>query len=175
MNSEIIQTIAYDNYDDFQHDNFIFSQIFISLFWRLFNDETDFRVRYITWTWKGLKILRRFISMLVGRGVVCLKQKVQLQLDDHVRIVLMTTIRPLIYFTLINFIYRHHWNFGLVSCIIQLVMNNIEMNWFSFPKGGKCKIIHFNWYLVNRCWKFCHCTNIKLEMDIYLYIKKYIY
>jgi hypothetical protein len=25
MNSEIIQSVAYDNYDDFQHVNFIFS------------------------------------------------------------------------------------------------------------------------------------------------------
>jgi hypothetical protein len=47
MNSEIIQNVTYDNYDDFQHDNFIFSQNFISLFWGLFNDETDLRVRYI--------------------------------------------------------------------------------------------------------------------------------
>jgi hypothetical protein len=28
MNSEIIQNVTYDNYEDFQHDNFIFSQIF---------------------------------------------------------------------------------------------------------------------------------------------------
>jgi hypothetical protein len=28
MNSEIIQNVAYDNYDDFQHDNFIFFIIF---------------------------------------------------------------------------------------------------------------------------------------------------
>ncbi len=33
MSSEIIQGVAYDNYDDFQHVNFIFPQIFISLFW----------------------------------------------------------------------------------------------------------------------------------------------
>ncbi len=33
MGSEIIQSVAYDNYDDFQHVNFIFSQNFISLFW----------------------------------------------------------------------------------------------------------------------------------------------
>jgi hypothetical protein len=33
MNSEIIQNVAYDNYDDFQHDDFIFSQNFISLVW----------------------------------------------------------------------------------------------------------------------------------------------
>jgi hypothetical protein len=46
MNSEIIQNVAYDNYDDFQHDNFIVSQNFISLFQGLFNDETDLRVRY---------------------------------------------------------------------------------------------------------------------------------
>jgi hypothetical protein len=46
MNSEIIQGVNYDNYDDFQHDNFIFSQKFISLFWGLFNKETDLRVRY---------------------------------------------------------------------------------------------------------------------------------
>jgi len=46
MSSEIIQRVAYDNYDDdFQHVNFIFSQNFISLFWGLFNDETDLRVR----------------------------------------------------------------------------------------------------------------------------------
>jgi hypothetical protein len=46
MNSEIIQNVAYDNYDDFQHNDFIVSQNFISLFWGLFNDETDLRVRY---------------------------------------------------------------------------------------------------------------------------------
>jgi hypothetical protein len=45
MNSEIIQSVAYDTHDDFQHVNFIFSQIFISFFWGLFNDETDLRVR----------------------------------------------------------------------------------------------------------------------------------
>jgi hypothetical protein len=44
MSSETIQNVAYDNYDDFQHVNFMFSQIFISLFWGLFNDETDLRV-----------------------------------------------------------------------------------------------------------------------------------
>jgi hypothetical protein len=36
MNNEIIQSVAYD---DFQHVNFIFSQIFISLFWGLFNEK----------------------------------------------------------------------------------------------------------------------------------------
>jgi hypothetical protein len=43
MSSEIIQNVAYDNYDDFQHFNFLFSQNFISLFWGLFNDQTDLR------------------------------------------------------------------------------------------------------------------------------------
>jgi hypothetical protein len=46
MSSETIQNVAYDNYDDFQHFSFIFSQNFISLFWLLFNHETDLRVRY---------------------------------------------------------------------------------------------------------------------------------
>jgi hypothetical protein len=32
MNNEIIQNVAYDNYDDFKHDNFKFLEIFISLF-----------------------------------------------------------------------------------------------------------------------------------------------
>jgi hypothetical protein len=32
MNSEIIESVADDNYDDFQHVNFTFSQKFISLF-----------------------------------------------------------------------------------------------------------------------------------------------
>jgi hypothetical protein len=46
MSNEIIQSVAYDNYDDFQHiNNVIFSQIFISLFWGLFHDETSFRVK----------------------------------------------------------------------------------------------------------------------------------
>jgi hypothetical protein len=35
MSSEIIQNVAYDNYDDFQHVNFIFSQNFILLFLRI--------------------------------------------------------------------------------------------------------------------------------------------
>jgi len=32
MNSEIIQSVNYDNYNDFQQVNFVFSQNFISLF-----------------------------------------------------------------------------------------------------------------------------------------------
>jgi hypothetical protein len=43
MSSEIIQSLVYDNYDDFQHVNFIFSQNL--LFWGLFNDEIDLKVR----------------------------------------------------------------------------------------------------------------------------------
>jgi hypothetical protein len=42
MNTEIIQSVGY--YDDFQHANFIFSKKVISLFWELFNNETDLRV-----------------------------------------------------------------------------------------------------------------------------------
>jgi hypothetical protein len=34
MSREIIQSLTYDNYDAFQHVNFIISQIFISLFRR---------------------------------------------------------------------------------------------------------------------------------------------
>jgi len=45
MSSEIIENVAYDIYDDFQHVNFIFSQNIISLFWGLFNDKIDLRVR----------------------------------------------------------------------------------------------------------------------------------
>jgi hypothetical protein len=45
MSSETIQSVVYDNYNDFQNVNFIFSQNFISLFWGLFNDETNLRVR----------------------------------------------------------------------------------------------------------------------------------
>jgi hypothetical protein len=44
MSRETIQSVVYDNYNDFQYVNLIFSQNFISLFWGLFNDETDFRV-----------------------------------------------------------------------------------------------------------------------------------
>jgi hypothetical protein len=44
MSSESIHIVTYDNYDDFQHVNFIFSENFISLFWGLFNDEIDLRI-----------------------------------------------------------------------------------------------------------------------------------
>ncbi len=46
MSSEINQNVTYDNYDDSQHVNFIFSQKSISLFWGLFNDEINLKVRY---------------------------------------------------------------------------------------------------------------------------------
>jgi hypothetical protein len=45
MSIQIIQSAAYDNYGDFQHVKFIFSQDFISLFVGLFSDETKLRVR----------------------------------------------------------------------------------------------------------------------------------
>jgi hypothetical protein len=47
MNNEIILSVAYDDFDDFQHVNFGISQIFISLFWALFNDKTNLKVRHI--------------------------------------------------------------------------------------------------------------------------------
>jgi hypothetical protein len=54
--------VAYDNYDDFQHVNFIFSQNFISLFLGLFNDKTDLRVRHaFVQTWIFLKWSRSII------------------------------------------------------------------------------------------------------------------
>ncbi len=62
MSSEIIQNVAYDNYDDFQHFSFIFSQNFISIFWLLFNDETDLRVRYQL-NIDELKILQGFLTL----------------------------------------------------------------------------------------------------------------
>jgi hypothetical protein len=45
MSSKIIQSVVCDNYNDFQHVNFIFSQNFILLFWGLFNDKTDLSIR----------------------------------------------------------------------------------------------------------------------------------
>jgi hypothetical protein len=42
MSSGIIQSLNYDNYDDLQHFDFIFSQKIISLFWGLFNDKMIF-------------------------------------------------------------------------------------------------------------------------------------
>jgi hypothetical protein len=50
MSSEITQGVEYDNYDDFQHVNFILPQNLISLFWGLFNDTTDLRVRQLNST-----------------------------------------------------------------------------------------------------------------------------
>jgi hypothetical protein len=47
MSSEIIQSVVYDNYNDFQHSNFIFSQNFISLFWGLFNDKTELNAKVL--------------------------------------------------------------------------------------------------------------------------------
>ncbi len=54
MRSEIIQSVAYDNYDDFQHVKFIFSpkKIIFKKQKLIFNyDETNLRVRY----WLGSK------------------------------------------------------------------------------------------------------------------------
>jgi hypothetical protein len=45
VNREIILTMSYDNYDDFQHVNFVFTQKFVSLSLGLFNDKTIVRVR----------------------------------------------------------------------------------------------------------------------------------
>jgi hypothetical protein len=46
MSSKIIQSVTYDNYDAFQLVHLIFLQKFVSLFWGLFNDKIDLRVRY---------------------------------------------------------------------------------------------------------------------------------
>jgi hypothetical protein len=55
MNSEIIPSVVYDNYDDFQHVNFLFSQNFHFTILRIifFNDETDLKgkaFKIIYWT-----------------------------------------------------------------------------------------------------------------------------
>jgi hypothetical protein len=42
MHSDMIQNEAYDNYNDFQHANIIFSQNFISLFWGLLANNLGF-------------------------------------------------------------------------------------------------------------------------------------
>jgi hypothetical protein len=59
MSSEIIKCVAYDNYDDFQRFNFIFSQKIISLFQGLFNHETDIRVRYSNVSKCNIEILEK--------------------------------------------------------------------------------------------------------------------
>ncbi len=46
MSGAIVQGVTSDNYDHFQHFNFIFSQSFISLCGGLSNDGIDLRVRY---------------------------------------------------------------------------------------------------------------------------------
>jgi hypothetical protein len=47
--SKYSQSVAYDNYDDFQHLNFISSQKFhLTILTIIFNDKTDPRVRYAT-------------------------------------------------------------------------------------------------------------------------------
>lgn len=42
----VIQNVAYDNFDNFQDGNSTFSKEINSLFWTLFNDETNIRERY---------------------------------------------------------------------------------------------------------------------------------
>jgi hypothetical protein len=48
MSNEIIQSVAYNNYDYFQHDNFIFLHKFSFHYFEnyIYNDKTDHRVRY---------------------------------------------------------------------------------------------------------------------------------
>jgi hypothetical protein len=56
MSNEIIHIVAYDHYDNFQHINVIFSQIFISLFLGLFNDKTNLRVRYFSYDYDVISL-----------------------------------------------------------------------------------------------------------------------
>jgi hypothetical protein len=46
MRIDFLKIVANDNYNNFQHLTFIFSQKIISLFWKLFTDELNIRVRY---------------------------------------------------------------------------------------------------------------------------------
>jgi hypothetical protein len=62
--------VSYDNYDDFQHVNFIFSQNFISLLWGWFNDESGFRVRSL-FTDKVLStLLVHFVFLCVQKALI---------------------------------------------------------------------------------------------------------
>jgi hypothetical protein len=45
MSNEIIQSAAYDNYDDFQHINVIIFKFSFHYFLELFNDKTDLSER----------------------------------------------------------------------------------------------------------------------------------
>jgi hypothetical protein len=45
MSSEIIQTVAYDNYDEFHMSTSYFHKFSFHYFWRLFNEETDLRTK----------------------------------------------------------------------------------------------------------------------------------
>ncbi len=67
------------NYDDFQHVKFIFSQNFISLFWGLFIDETDLRVRY----WQT-RVMACFASMIfyLQRLKILLKKHFTIVFED---------------------------------------------------------------------------------------------
>ncbi len=48
LSYEVVKILFYDNYNDFQNLNFMFSQNLVSLFRELFNGKTDLRVREIT-------------------------------------------------------------------------------------------------------------------------------
>jgi hypothetical protein len=70
--SEIIENVPYDNYDDFQLVNFIFSQKVVSLIWRSFNGETNLtlgkahQISHCLCQWKGPS-LREFSFKDVAR------------------------------------------------------------------------------------------------------------
>jgi hypothetical protein len=68
MSSETNHIVAYDNYDNFQHVNLIFSQNFISLFWGLFNDETDPRIR---------KSFKKVLKLSMGKSSIKAMQNYQ--------------------------------------------------------------------------------------------------
>jgi hypothetical protein len=51
---KLFKSVKNHNYDEFQHVDFMFSQNFISLFWGLFDDKTDLRVRYLVSPWKSI-------------------------------------------------------------------------------------------------------------------------
>jgi len=63
MKSEIIQIVAFDSYDGFQQLSIIFSQRFVSIFWRWFNGEIELRFVSLFWRWFDDEIEQRFVSL----------------------------------------------------------------------------------------------------------------
>jgi len=147
MSSEIIQNVAYDNYNDFQHVNFIFSENnFISLFWGLFNDEIELKVRYTIFNIHSKAFFKKLWCNHVGDHPQEWLAKLGYRLERKVE----NFKNPTIFWWLVGTYYCLKYdNFRILWLMFNFFHKSPwnELYWIIFCqlKELKCWLVSFNW------------------------------